>query len=359
MIADSPPPGFSLASCNWASVAWTVREYSNRLVDSAGRTLISGGFLDDATAAVIGNWRAAHSFPLNTLQIGLRERAHRFDETALISQRLKRLSSIAAKLRLLQSLKLSQMQDIGGCRAVVKSVRQVNQIAKDFKGSSVRHALVREDDYISNPKISGYRSYHLVYRYYSDRKKTYNGLKIEVQIRSALQHAWATAVETVGTFSSQALKSSQGSEDWLRFFTLMGSEIARRERTPWVPGAPSTANKLKQEIKQLANHLEVRRHLHAYRSALREIEEMGSNAHFFLLQLDPIESELLIRGYKSADLNTALADYLRSEENAIATGKRSDSVLVSVESAGSLRRAYPNYFLDTDLFLRAVEIATS
>jgi hypothetical protein len=40
----------------------------------------------------------------------------------------------------------------------------------------------------------------------------YNDLKIEMQLRSQYQHAWATAVETVGTFIGQALKSSIGPE---------------------------------------------------------------------------------------------------------------------------------------------------
>jgi ppGpp synthetase/RelA/SpoT-type nucleotidyltranferase len=39
----------------------------------------------------------------------------------------------------------------------------------------------REDDYIRQPKISGYRGVHLVYRYLRDRQETYNGLSVEVQ----------------------------------------------------------------------------------------------------------------------------------------------------------------------------------
>jgi hypothetical protein len=70
-----------------------------------------------------------------------------------------------------------------------------------------------------NPQKSGYRGIHLVYRY-NGRKTEYNGLKIEIQIRTVIQHAWATAVETVGMFTQQALKSSQGEQDWLRYFAL-------------------------------------------------------------------------------------------------------------------------------------------
>jgi len=107
----------------------------------------------------------------------------------------------------------SQMQDIGGCGAVVSSVQAVRLLHERYKRSEIKHKLLSTDDYIAAPKTSGYRSLHLVYSYFSDRKKTHNGLRIEVQIRSSLQHAWATAVETVGTFIRQALKSSLGEKN--------------------------------------------------------------------------------------------------------------------------------------------------
>jgi len=47
-----------------------------------------------------------------------------------------------------------------------------------------------------------------------------------MQIRSRVQHAWATAVETVDMFSGQALKSSHGDDKWLRFFAVAASEMA-------------------------------------------------------------------------------------------------------------------------------------
>ena len=77
--------------------------------------------------------------------------------------------------------------------------------------SGLRHTLVHEPvDYINHPREdTGYRGIHLIYRYRSDRKKrAWNGRKIEVQLRTKLQHAWATAVETIGAFKNMALKSN-------------------------------------------------------------------------------------------------------------------------------------------------------
>ena len=100
-------------------------------------------------------------------------------------------------------IRLSQMQDIGGCRAVLRTSDNAYDLASDFVISRIRHELVRHKNYIEYPRQSGYRSIHLVYEYNSDRSTHWQGLKTEIQIRSLLQHQWATAVETVGTFTRE------------------------------------------------------------------------------------------------------------------------------------------------------------
>jgi len=223
-------------------MAWVAPAYTRGQVDRAGGTYIADlASREDRELAlsVINNWRTSHGFPLNTLQMNLRDVANRYDRDPTIAQRIKRLPSIRHKLERFQKMHLSQMQDLGGCRAVLSSVENVRQVADYYKTSSrMKHKLVREDSYIDQPKPSGYRATHLVYSYFSDKSTTWNGLKIEVQIRSRRQHAWATAVETVGTFTQQALKSSLGAEAWLRFFALMSSAHSLREGTPLVPGTP-------------------------------------------------------------------------------------------------------------------------
>ncbi len=338
---------------------WVAPQHSRRKVDAAGEILAAQieynhQELQDALW-VVANWRSSHSRPLYTFRFGLRRYAQEIDPNVLLAQRLKRLTSLLYKLELRPHMKLSQMQDIGGCRAVVNSVADVYKVFDRYKSSDIKHKLLTVDDYIGCPKPSGYRSLHLVYKYFSDRKATHNGLRIEIQIRSQLQHAWATAVETVGTFVRQALKSSQGEEEWLRFFVLMGGALAAREGTSPVSGTPRTSLELKTELRKLAHKLDVSSRLQAYGSALNTVEGLEEDADYYLLELDPAAMRIRVHGYKQRELSSATAKYLEIEESI--RNSNSDAVLVSVDSMASLRRAYPNYFLDTNRFVEAVNEA--
>jgi len=164
----------------------------------------------EAVLAVVNNWRSSHSYPLNVLQMTLRHKAGRVDPRALISQRIKRLPAIELKLRLHPDMEFARMQDIGGCRAVLRSVPMVYRLVGLYDSSDLRHTCRRKTDYIKTARDSGYRGIHLIYQYKKQSGSPWDGLQIEMQIRSQLQHAWATAVETVGTFLRQALKSSVG-----------------------------------------------------------------------------------------------------------------------------------------------------
>ncbi len=70
------------------------------------------------------------------MKMTLLNRARKVHRRALVAQRLKRLSSIALKLEQNEYMKLSQMQDIGGCRAVLANVRQVADLV-DIYASSI------------------------------------------------------------------------------------------------------------------------------------------------------------------------------------------------------------------------------
>jgi hypothetical protein len=151
-----------------------------------------------------------------------------------------------------------------------------------------------------------------------------------------------------------------GEEDWLHFFSLMGSAIALREHTPLVPNTPLNKKDLTIELRTYVSRLDVISRLRAFGAALRMVEEPGiAHAHYFLLKLDPNEKTVTVHGFKSNELNEASKQYLDIEQSITTKPELagSDAVLVSVESLEQLRRAYPNYFLDTTVFIDAVDKA--
>lgn len=82
--------------------------------------------------------------------------------------------------------------------------------------------VIRERDYITKPKSSGYRSLHLIVR-----RKDY---PIEVQLRTIGQDIWANTVEEVGRRSGIDLKFGAGNERFHSVFMAMAELIASFDR---------------------------------------------------------------------------------------------------------------------------------
>lgn len=327
---------------------WTRPAHTKRRIREAGDVLRNSEAPSDERAqaiAVANNWRSSHAFPLNTFQVSLRSKATSVDEHAIVAQRVKRLPSIIGKLQRFESMGLDRMQDLGGCRAVVRDLGAAYTVRQKFLDSAHKHVRKGEKDYILEPATSGYRGLHMIYQYRSDRMETWNGLRIEVQIRTALQHAWATAVETVGLFTAQALKSSQGEDEWLDFFRTMSTQIALLEDAAPVPGTPDSAAELRDRLREHNQSLDVLRRLDTYAQTLEFTEKRLKNARFILLTLNVKEQEVTATGYRSQEEATNAYDLVEAY-----SGDNTDVVLVSVNSIAGLRNAYPNYFLDTERF---------
>lgn len=180
---------------------WEIPKYSKSEINKAGKIIADKTSTkkerQDALK-VLNNWRSSHAYPLQVIASNLRSK----NPDSIVVQRLKRLDSITGKIERFPKMDLYRMQDLGGCRVIVDSIDEVYSAMNQYKSSRIRHILKREYDYIQNPKESGYRSYHMVYQFHSDRKETYNkNMLIEIQFRTKIQHTWATAVEMMGIYT--------------------------------------------------------------------------------------------------------------------------------------------------------------
>lgn len=339
-------------------MAWPTPKYSRNQVNRSGKTLCLSDIepLERRKAtAVLNNWRSCHGYPINTFQSTLRDKLRSIDPHALVAQRLKRTPSIVEKLRRFHGMQLARMQDIGGLRAVVKSLTEIRELEKNYKNSRFAHELIDVDDYIANPKASGYRSIHMIYRYKNPIRPEYDGLLLELQIRSRLQHAWATAVETMGTFLNHALKSSEGPDEWLDFFALAGSGFSYLEDGPPVPCYEFLSKKETfSRITREATRLEVKHRLIAFTAALRVITDERHAGSYHLIVLDPIKRTVTLSRYSQKRLDEANKEYTR-QEHRIHEGESIQVVLVSAGPIDALKRAYPNYFLDTREFIAQLD----
>jgi ppGpp synthetase/RelA/SpoT-type nucleotidyltranferase len=364
----------------WESMAWAARISSKGQIDRAGRAIstpevpAAEGEFDDYVGrlirraddtAIVYNWRACHAYPLQVVKMTLLRRAKKIDPDALIAQRLKRRPSIEIKLRDNPAMKLSQMHDIGGCRAVLRSVRQVRQLVKKYKDFHAKSPKDRSDwdgsddfDYIARPKPDGYRSIHLVFRFKSasPERAIYNGQRIEIQIRSRLQHAWATAVETAQLFTGQALKSKvkRASDDWLRFFALTSSAFAIREKSALVPGTPAARDETVAQLREIIDRTDIMQSLRDWNDTVHMLEvPERPEAYFYVLILDLEKRTLTLESFRRDEAVASQRAYDKAEKET-ETDPNVQVVLVSVEDLESLRKAYPNYYVDTKDFISAV-----
>lgn len=175
---------------------------------------------------VVGDFRAAHAYPMQKIRYGLRSMVRTERADVVVSQRLKRVPRIVRKLHRMGNSNLARIEDIGGCRAVLRDGPELERvkarIVRQWKGSFARDPR----DYIAAPKELGYRAVHFVVRR-DDRA-------IEVQLRTRGQQQWAEAVEAADArlgrmIPDLMLKDGIGPDDLVQYFKLAGEVIYRRE----------------------------------------------------------------------------------------------------------------------------------
>ena len=344
-------------------MAFVEPEFTRSQITRAGRILAmpSKHSRDDLLWAldVLANWRACHAYPMNTFQATLRMRLRKSFGKSIVAQRLKRSPSIISKLQRFKGMELARMQDIAGLRTILGTVSLARKLEARYVDPLFPHPLTSHKNYIDEPKADGYRSIHLIFRYANKQAPAYDGLSLELQIRTNLQHAWATAVETMGTFLGQALKSGQGDAEWRTFFTLVSAAFAVIEKSASVPGYEGhSPSEIFAELTSMEQRLRVTEKLQGFAVAAGHITREKGKGTYHLIVLDSSTRSVTIRPYAIAHLEQAASDYAKVEARTRA-GEQLEAVLVSAGPIDALRKAYPNYFLDTQAFIRQIQMIVS
>lgn len=336
-------------------------KYSNHKITKAGLTILSSTDKEEYSKAVevINDWRSLHLPVLDelknaTISLLLRKNIRIY----LVSHRLKRFSSIQNKLDRNPQSKLGTLQDIGGLRIVVPTMSVLNKALSAITENIPENFVFTKApvSYIETPKkTSGYRSVHFVYKYHSDNSD-FDGLKIELQLRTKLQHSWAMAVETAELITNSALKASQGDKDWMDFFKIVSSLFAIKEQSPIMEEYKEKGfdkRLLMKELYRLNNE-------HMFNDKLKAISISTNFAKrdkykdgYYILNINFELKMVRVKAFprekekEASDLYSRLEKGLDERKNAV--------VLVSVPKIQELQEAYPSYFLDTTHFLREVD----
>ena len=194
--------------------------FSKSKIDKAGQLLANETYLtieelvesEDA----FDYYRTNHLAPITKVTLQLQSWLHQYGKPYYIAQRLKRKPQILRKLRRFKS-RLTQLQDIGGCRIIVQKNEDVDQLKTYIVQQAEKVAafeVVRTTDYRGKGRDdSGYRALHILLRQ--------GGILLELQIRSKIQHYWAESIERTSVVYGHYLKEQEGDASVLAYFKLL------------------------------------------------------------------------------------------------------------------------------------------
>ena len=307
----------------------------------------------------LSKWANLYAIPLKHYQISIKLRLFNMKKAKkdyLIGQRLKRMPSIIGKIRRFPDMKVTRMQDVGGLRIVVKTVDEVNQIHQEIVRNRKKDEVKQFKNYITQPKNDGYRGIHQVFRYSDSKYPKLRGFNIEVQIRTELQHCWATAVETLGMINLASYKTGEGDEKSRRFFLLASGVIALKENCP-VPEVlkDMTEDAIRKEMIAIDNELQIISKLGGVVVATPK-KKIDKNDFYYLLDLkvDPKgKSQIKILSF-SQEESTSAEKYYRQIESETQDDHSVSILLIRADNFKDIRKAYPNYFLDVKRFLLTI-----
>jgi putative GTP pyrophosphokinase len=189
-----------------------VGEISRTQIDRLGDRLKQGRE-DEADLRLLDEYRRsfgeAYDAVVNTIrrQFTLEPSGRRAKSTGAIVDKLRR-----------ESIRLSQIQDIAGCRLVVSDIAEQDRVV------ALLRPLFDDLDVVDRRERPsyGYRAVHVIVRV--------NDKNVEVQVRSMWQHRWAEISEKLADVSDRALKYGGGEPGLRRLLSDLSRMVEDVER---------------------------------------------------------------------------------------------------------------------------------
>lgn len=344
---------------------------SKREVNRAGKA-IAAGVGTESDQQIVEQWRASHGYVINTFQIFFRRRVEKINFNIEFAQRLKRRSTVIDKItrvhpdgRPLMS-DVTSMQDFAGCRLIFETLEELTRF-RDYVHSSksMEHVIhkIKHDpskyDYIHHPKSSGYRGVHDVYAHYprahrrgSKESEPWHGLLVEVQYRTRVQHAWATALEISDIVDVQKTKFDLSDTDRVRFFALASEILARYHEGIANSMIEHETESLCIEFVKLENSLGILQRLSALKGS-GGFDKIRRHNVLNVFRDNNGQLSLEVLPFTSPAEAIERASELENNPASL------NAVYVRADNPNQVRSAYRNYFNDPVDFVRLVREAVS
>ncbi len=192
-----------------------MAELSRSQIDRLGERLKGVPTADDLQ--LLAAYRQSFHVALGEVADIVHRVAADLPRSSLSARPAKSTVSIIGKLRR-ESIRLSQMQDLAGCRLVVSTVpeqdRMVARLLREHPDWTVHDRRIRPS--------YGYRAVHVI--------AAGQGKPVEIQVRTALQHGWAEFSEALDRAAGGEVKYGGGPADVRESLDHLSDIVARLER---------------------------------------------------------------------------------------------------------------------------------
>ena len=128
------------------------------------------------------------------------------------------------------SVRLTQLQDIGGNRIIVEKNEDVDELKRYISEKISKNRdihIIKETDYRAKGRDdTGYRALHIII--------SYSNRRLELQLRSRPQHCWAETIERTSVVYGHHLKEKDGDPRVIQYFKRLSDIFYEIEshRTP-------------------------------------------------------------------------------------------------------------------------------
>ena len=233
---------------------------------------------------------------------------------------------------------------------VTKGAGRISEVAPLKDTHSIKNYI----DF-PHPNNDGYRGIHLITRHDAPSVDL-RGLFCETQVRTRLQHAWATALETYDVASREGLKFGRGSENAKRFFQIASALFAMAEGGSTTGVVAESVEELRRELLEIEEQDHIQKRLQACSGSVAILsDESFSGAAYCVLDIDFELQCTSLYTFSEEDVSKAERLYFELERRTLeGESTLKDALLVKVSSLKGLGDAYPNYLVNVRFFLESL-----